>query len=261
MTMGKRHEAVGVKQVLRYEWLQRTVNLLLAGLDAKAIRLELHAFLAEKRGSGEEKERSEGTRTFAVNNLMKIWVSPEAELLPFRDASLSLLREHPAFEKILHWGMISAVYPFWFNTARQTGRLLALQERVTQAQIIKRMKEQYGDRQTISRYTRFVVRSFVAWGVLVDSKESACYERAEAVKIDDLAPALLLLESALHATPEERLPLTTLVKSPAFFPFRLPPLGGERIAQNTERLCCERYNVHDVFVRLQDGGMEKTVKL
>ena len=55
MTMGKRHEAVGVKQVLRYEWLQRTVNLLLAGLDAKAIRLELHAFLAEKRGSGEEK--------------------------------------------------------------------------------------------------------------------------------------------------------------------------------------------------------------
>jgi len=79
---------------------------------------------------------------------MKIWVSPDPGLIPFRDASLAFLREHPSMALVVHWGMISAIYPFWFNVARQTGRLLALQDQVTQTQIINRLKEQYGDRQT-----------------------------------------------------------------------------------------------------------------
>ena len=150
--MGKRHESIGIKQVIRFDWMQKTVNLLLAGLDATKIRQELHEFLADKKGNGSKGERSDQTRTFAVNNLMKIWVSPDSELILLRDASLSSLRENSLMPLAVHWGMISAVYPFWFNVARQTGRLLALQEQVTQMQIIGRMKEQYGDRQTVSRY-------------------------------------------------------------------------------------------------------------
>ena len=153
--MGKRHEAIGIKQAIRFEWMQKAANLLLAGLDAKTIRQELHEFLADRKGNGSEGERSDQTRTFVVNNLMKIWVSPDPELIPFRDASLAFLRENPSMALAVHWGMISAVYPFWFNVARQTGRLLALQDQVTQTQIINRLKEQYGDRQTVSRYSRF----------------------------------------------------------------------------------------------------------
>ena len=118
--MGKRHEAIGIKQAIRFEWMQKAANLLLAGLDAKTIRQELHEFLADRKGNGSEGERSDQTRTFVVNNLMKIWVSPDPELIPFRDASLAFLREQPSMSLAIHWGMISAVYPFWFNVARQT---------------------------------------------------------------------------------------------------------------------------------------------
>ena len=107
--MGKRHEAIGIKQAIRFEWMQKAANLLLAGLDAKTIRQELHEFLADRKGNGSEGERSDQTRTFVVNNLMKIWVSPDPELIPFRDASLALLRENPAMALAVHWGMISAV--------------------------------------------------------------------------------------------------------------------------------------------------------
>ena len=159
--MGKRHEAIGIKQAIRFEWMQKAANLLLAGLDAKTIRQELHEFLVDRKGNGSEGERSDQTRTFVVNNLMKIWVSPDPELIPFRDASLAFLRDlpapsaarqagNPSMALAVHWGMISAVYPFWFNVARQTGRLLALQDQVTQTQIINRLKERYGDRQTVS---------------------------------------------------------------------------------------------------------------
>ena len=43
--MGKRHEAIGIKQAIRFEWMQKAANLLLAGLEAKTIRQELHEFL------------------------------------------------------------------------------------------------------------------------------------------------------------------------------------------------------------------------
>lgn len=233
-----RHEAIGIKQTIRCEWMQKAANLLLAGLEAKTIRQELHEYLSDRKGNGSESERSDQTRAFVVNNLMKIWVSPDPELIPFRDAQLSFLRENPSMALAIHWGMISAVYPFWFNVARQTGRLLALQDQVTQTQIINRLKEQYGDRQTVSRYARFVIRSFVAWGALKDSEAKGCYEKAVQVEIAEPDLAILMVESALLATTEAKGALGLLLNSPAFFPFQLPVMTGDFVSR-----CCDRINV------------------
>ena len=57
--MGKRYEAIGIKQAIRFEWMQKAANLLLAGLDTKTIRQELHEFLAERKGSGSDGDRGE----------------------------------------------------------------------------------------------------------------------------------------------------------------------------------------------------------
>jgi hypothetical protein len=182
---------------------------------------------------------------------MKIWVSPDPELIPFREASLAFLREHPSMARAVHWGMISAVYPFWFNVARQTGRLLALQDQVTQTQIINRLKEQYGDRQTVSRYARYVVRSFVACGALKDSKAKGCYERAAPLRIADANMAILMFESALLATPEARGALGLLLKNPAFFPFQLPVMTGDFVSQRSDRIDVVRYGLDDELLKLK----------
>lgn len=241
--MGKRHEAIGIKQVIRFEWMQKATNLLLAGLNAKTIRKELHEFLVDRKGNGSEGERSDQTRIFLVNNLMKIWVSPDFELISLRDALLAFLRKNPSMALAVHWGMISAVYPFWFNVARQTGRLLALQDQVTQPQIINRLKEQYGDRQTISRYARFVIRSFVAWGALKDSEAKGCYEKVAPVSIAEPNLAILMFESALLATPEAKGALGLLLNNPAFFPFQLPVMNGDLVSQHSERIKVIRYGL------------------
>lgn len=248
--MGKRHEAIGIKQAIRFEWMQKAANLLLAGLDAKTIRQELHEFLADRKGNGSEGERSDQTRTFVVNNLMKIWVAPDHELIPFRDASLAFLRKNPSMALAVHWGMISAVYPFWFNVARQTGRLLALQDQVTQTQIINRLKEQYGDRQTVSRYARFVIRSFVAWGTLKDSEAKGCYEQSDLVTISDYDLVFLLIEAALHAMPEGKAALGLLINAPAFFPFWFPVLTGDLIAQRVPRIDVIHHGLDDELLTL-----------
>ncbi len=250
--MSKRHETIGIKQAIRLEWMQKATNLLMAGLDGKTIRQELHEFLADKKGNGSEGERSDKTRTFVVNNLMKIWVSPDFELIPFRDASLALLQENPSMALAIHWGMISAVYPFWFNVARQTGRLLALQDQVTQTQIIYRLKEQYGDRQTVSRYARFVIRSFVSWGALKDSESKGCYEKTAPVSITEPYLAILLFESALLASPEAKGSLRLLLNNPAFFPFHIPGITGDFVSRHSDRIDVIRYGLDEELLKLKN---------
>ncbi|MDP2644055.1 MAG: hypothetical protein Q8P24_03890 [Desulfobacterales bacterium] len=249
--MGKRHEAIGIKQVIRFEWMQQTTNLLLAGFNAKAIRQELHEFLADRNGSGTEGERGDTSRTQVVNMLMNIWASPDSALLSFRDASLAFLRENPSMAFAVHWGMISAVYPFWFNVARQTGRLLTLQDQVTQTQIINRLKEQYGDRQTVSRYARYVIRSFVTWGALKDSYANGCYEKAVPRGIDDENLAILMIESALLATADAKGELGLYLNNSAFFPFNRPMMTGDFISQRSDRIEVVRYGLDDALLRLK----------
>lgn len=249
----KRHEAIGIKQAIRLEWMQKAVNLLLARLDAKTIRQELHEFLAERKGNGSEGERSDQTRSFVVTNLMNIWVSPDPELIPFRDASLAFLRENPSMALAVHWGMISAVYPFWFNVARQTGRLLALQDQVTRTQIINRLKEQYGDRTTIGREGQRVIRSFVAWGVLKDSEAKGCYEKAAPIGIADANLAILMFESALLAFPEGKAAFGLILSNPAFFPFQLPVMTGDFVSQRSDRIDVVHYGPGDELFKLKNN--------
>jgi hypothetical protein len=250
--MSKRHEAIGIKQVIRFEWMQKTVNLLLAGLDATAIRQELHEFLADRKGSGSEGDRSIETRNFVVGNLMKIWVCPDEELIPFRDASLAVFKKNPSMELAVNWGLISAVYPFWFHVARQSGRLLSLQDQINRTQIISRLKEQYGDRQTVSRYAQYVIRSFVAWGVLKESEAKGCYEKPLPIVIPDQVVASLMLEAGLHAKHEGKETLTSLLNNPAFFPFHFPALTGAIVAQRAPNIELIRYGLDDELMKLKN---------
>lgn len=246
--MGKRHEAIGIKQEIQLDWLQKAVNLLLAGLNTKSIRQELHVFLENRNSEFQAEKRGETSRSQLVNMIMKIWVSPDTELIPLRDCALDLLRKDPSIALAVHWSMVIAVYPFWFNVAHQTGRLLSLQEQVTQAQIIKRLKEQYGDRQTVSRYARYVIRSFVSWGALRDSDSKGCYEKTTSLCITEPNLSILMVESALFATPEGKGTLGLIMNNPAFFPFQLPAINGAIVSQNNERIDVVHFGLDDVML-------------
>lgn len=248
--MENRYDAIGIKQVIRLEWIQKAAHLVLAGTDAKAIRQELHSYLAERRGDGSQELRSEETRRFVVNILMRTWVSPDTDLIPFRDVALTCLRDQSSMALAVHWAMISSAYPFWFHVARQAGRILNLQNQVTRQQIVTRLKEQYGDRETVSRYARYVLRSFVAWGVLRDSAARGCYEKADPFQVGSPHAAILLLEATLQNSPNSKPALTRIQSEPAFFPFQLP-LIPESFLLRSDRIDVLRYGVDEVYLDLK----------
>ncbi|MBP1908566.1 hypothetical protein [Methanolobus bombayensis] len=249
--MSKRHSSIGIKQLIRYEWMEKTSSMLLAGMDEISIRKELNDYLLNHKGDGSEEQRSENTCKFAVSNLMKVWVSPEKDLLDFRDFALELLQKHPSQTIAIHWAMISAVYPFWFNVALHIGRLLNLQDKITHQQIINRLKEQYGDRQTVSRNAQFVIRSFIAWGILKDSDCTGNYERGSRINIDSGDVSFLLIESILYTIPDGKGSLKILTNSPALFSFQLPVISADYISKKTTRINIISHGIDEDFLELR----------
>jgi hypothetical protein len=248
--MSKRHEKIGIKQVIRLEWMDHVLNMLLAGMEPDAIRTELKDYLADKKQSGGTGKRGEKTYLMAIGPL-SAWFDPEPELVDFRDHALMMASKLQQRQWLpLHWAILSAAYPFWFNVATQTGRLLNLQEQVTQRQIFNRLKEQYGDRETVSRNARYTIRSFVAWGVLKDSESKGCYEKTSVMTIQDESLTILLFTSALHATPDGRGALGLLINSPAFFPFKFPLLTGDIISKRAPDIDVVRHGLDDELLKL-----------
>jgi hypothetical protein len=179
-------------------------------------------------------------------------VSPERELVKFRDRALAYAKSHKKDTRLgLHWAVTSAAYPFWFRVAEQVGRLLNLQSSVTQSQIRSRCFEAMGERSTIERSSRRVIRSFVAWNVLKDSDAKGCYERGGPDISLDEDLAILMLEAALQANSGGKAALNSLLNSPAFFPFQIPVMTGDFVSRHSERIEVVRYGLDDELLKLE----------
>lgn len=248
--MSKRHEMIGIKQIVHLECMDKALELILAGLEPKTIRAELGSFVKARSGNMPNGPQSDQTIAFTLTNLMNIWVTPAPDLIPLRDDLLTCCRSRQIQNLTAHWAMISASYPFWFNVAKQVGRLFNLQERITQSQIINRIKEQYGDRQTVSRFGRYVIRSFVAWGVICDTHLHGCYEKSAPIIIETPIQSRLMFEAALQALPEGRASLDALCRNPAFFPFQFMIMPKTLVAAST-RIETSRYNLDSEMVSLK----------
>jgi hypothetical protein len=246
----KRHKKLGIKQTIQLDWMDHVVQMLLAGMTESEIREDLNEFLSTQKQSGGIGERGQKTYSMAIG-ILSSWFPMDKELEKFCEKALDLAKFLQSSEWLpLHWAVISASYPFWFNVAKQVGRILNLQDKITQRQIFDRLKEQYGDRETVARNARYTVRSFVTWGALKDSSKRGCYEKSDLYIINNPDIAILLIESALHAAPDGKGALGVLANHPGFFPFQIPLLTGDYIAQNCERIDVVHHSFADELLKL-----------
>ena len=104
--------------------------------------------------------------------LMRIWVLQDDGLQDLRKDAYALYPHTKGNEKLLlHWGLSGATYPFFYHVAEHTGRLLSITREIRSRQVVRRIKERYGERSTLDYAARRVVRSFVEWGVLENSEK------------------------------------------------------------------------------------------
>lgn len=248
--MNSRLTQIGFSQRVRLEWLERTANLVLAGNDEASIYNALQELFEDKLSVGGNAKR--GNREKVITILMKIWVRPPRDLHPLQREGLKLLSHLPREDHIVvHWGMAMAVYPFWGAVAAHVGRLLRLQGTAAASQVQRRVREQYGERETASRRARYVLRSFVDWEVLKETSEKGIYTSGLSLAVSHEGLIAWLAEAFLHAQTNGSVPLSTFFNATSLFPFRLSPVSTAHLAAASERLEVLRHGLDQDLIMLR----------
>ncbi len=245
----KRFKQIGIDRLIRLRWLEQTADLVLAGYGQEAIKIKLQGGLRPEFPTSDMSVRGSLDKTITM--LMKIWVRPPLELQSLQQKGLSLYPSLPEDQHIaLHWGMVMSVYPFWGAVAHQVGRLLNLQKSFEPRQIQRRIREQYGERETVSRRVRYILRSFVDWDVLRD-RVKGVYVRGDVHQVQRLDLIAWLTEAYLHAQPNGIASPRVILNNPSLFPFQISYLSAGYIVAQSPHLKLLRHGLDDELVALQ----------
>lgn len=251
--MSNRQKQIGIDRLIRLKWLECTSNLVLAGNDEKAAKDELTQLLATAFPSSSPAKRGSLSKTITI--LLKTWLRVHQEIHSLRDTGLELLQSIEKNDRrVVHWGMLMAAYPFWGAVAEQTGRLLRLQENVAASQIQRRLREQYGERETVSRRVRYVISGFIDWGVLRKTKEKGIYSQGRTCSISDPRLVSWLIEASLHTRSNGSAAIKDLLDSTSLFPFSLMHVPAEHLVSMSPRLDLLRHGLDDDLVMLRKEG-------
>ena len=166
--------------------------------------------------------------------LMRAWVTVPQKTAALRDQGLELFEHADASDRLaLHWGMCMVAYPFFTMVAESTGRLIRLQGTVAQAQVLRRIWDQIGERATVTRAAQRVLRSLADWKVLDYVEEPGIYKAGPVRTVRNRELALWLIEATLHASGQKYVSLQTLRTSPSLFPFSLEPVPAGAIGEQS----------------------------
>ena len=225
----------------------RPLNLILAGNDKAAVNDSLQEMLKNRVSVGGQAVR--GNREKVITILMKTWLTVPRDRQMLRDEGLQIFQRLPPKDRIaVHWGMVLAAYPFWGAVAAHTGRLLRLQGTATAAHVQRRVREQFGERETASRAARRVLRSFIDWAVLNETQDKGVYEHGQQYPVEEPALIAWMVEASLysqfkqicrHQRPAGRsehvpIPSRPRVTRASGFPFASP---GNTAARSGRRSC------------------------
>lgn len=186
-----------------------------------------------------------------LEHVRRIWFDPPANCAALLSAALASFRasDSPTTRILLNWGMAIAAYPFVGSVGEALGRLLKLQHEAHRADIQRRLREQHGDRDFVSRITRYDVSSFLDWGVIAEAKTGGIYLPGRQVQPRNAEQLAWLAEAVIISRGENQMPFPQLSHHPILFPVRLDTFNASVLRANP-RLRVERQSLNQEFVFL-----------
>lgn len=235
---------IGFGKKIRAAWLDSALEQAAAGRSFDQVKDALAKEIAANN-SGPEAIRKIQTA------LKRVWFVPPDYCLPLRNDALRLFHKNasPATRFLLHWGMSIAAYPFIGSVAETLGRLLKLQKEARLADIERRIREQHGDRDFVSRITRYDVSSFLDWGAVTEAKKRGVYQLAKPTRPHSSEQVAWLAEAVLISRDKTQTQFSELCNHPALFPIALDAFNSS-ILQSNPRLKLVRQSLNQEYILL-----------
>jgi hypothetical protein len=127
------------------------------------------------------------------------------------------------------------------------GRLLKLQKEARRSDVQRRLREQYGDREFVDRITRYVISSFLDWGVVAEKNRSGFYTPGKKVQPKASEHLAWLAEAALISRNETQMSISKLCQHPILFPVTLEAFTG-LVVQENPRLKFSRHSLNEEYI-------------
>lgn len=208
-------KVVGIDRKIKRAWLDAVLDQLVQTTDEAELRTFLDDQLKDELPSKQSRAKSVGI-------VLRIWSGIPRERLALRDRAVALLPRITGQERVwLHWGMAALAYPFFRDTAEVVGRLLALQDDFTTAQVQARMLTTWGDRATSKEAAQKLLTTLVDWEVLRATKTKGHFLLAHKMTASLPELQLWLLESLLWASESDEIEAQQLLRLPESFPFNV----------------------------------------
>ena len=142
---------------------------------------------------------------------------------------------------------------FCWKRGEALGRLLKLQKEARRSDVQRRLREQYGDRDFVNRITRYVISSFLDWGVVAEKNRSGFYIPGKKVQPKASEHLAWLAEAVLISRNETQMSISKLCQHPILFPVSLELLTG-LVVQENPRLKISRHSMNEEFVVIATLG-------
>lgn len=241
----KRSAAIGFDRRVRCEWLDSVAAKQAAGTKIDEIRKFGHRLLRSEYPGDDARGKT-------LTVIFHLWVDVPEQAVPLRDAASKLLSEIDPRERVsIHWGLGLATYPFFRDVADVAGRLLALQDNVSLAQLQRRLAERWGERSTTQRAAQRIVRSWIDWGLLKETTQQGTYAAGRPLAISG-ALAAWLVEALLVADDVDSQSVSKARANPQLFPFEVRVTGHE--LRRAARLVVHRQGVDEDVIGLRHTG-------
>lgn len=192
-----------------------------------------------------------------LEHVRRIWFDVPEDCLALRTDALRLYRidQSPDTVLLLIWGMAIAAYPFVGSVGETLGRLLRLQKEALRSDVQRRLREQFGDRDFVSRITRYNVSSFLDWNVIAETEDGGAYRTARKVNAEDEEQMAWLIEAVLISRNVQQMPLPQILHHPLLFPVRYDNINVTIVRAN-RRLKSIRQGLNEDLVILEHGNGE-----
>jgi hypothetical protein len=242
---------IAFRRKVRVIWLEHGMALAAQDLPWKEAKPQLAAEVAAENPGAE-------TIRKVLEHIRRIWFEPPDDSLALRSDALRIFSadDSPDTRLLLTWGMTIAAYPFVGSVGEALGRLLKLQTGANRADVQRRLREQYGDRDFVNRTTRYNISSFLDWGVIAEAKQKAgIYTSARQIRPKHPEHIAWLAEAALISRTQNQMAFSQLCHHPILFPVVLDVVNPS-ILRNNPRLQVARQGLNQDAVFLDNAHHE-----
>lgn len=192
---------------LRASWLMEGLRLLSSGVENEAWVENMRSLISAEITGRDSIQKS-------LRYLRHTFVEP-GPLQPLRAEAVSLSESSrdPARERVLAWGLAVACYPFLNEIAATVGRMLRVQHVVKLEQLLRKLTESFGERETVRRSGRYSLSLIEELGFVSRTDKAGYYCLAPPLKVTDSRLAAWFMKAWFLATnssgPIDRVALTS----------------------------------------------------